>query len=96
MNGRRSAPISASNGKRKYVLEGIFWVPISNCSDRYSTSSVLPVSPPGKNGVKPTLIRAIVSLEQPTCNSLPIKESHHNETAKADFAYGNPYDRTSR
>jgi len=39
---RSSETISAPQGERKYILEGVFWVPISNCSSRHSTSLVLP------------------------------------------------------
>jgi hypothetical protein len=38
MRSRLSATISASQEKRKFVLEDVFWVPISNCSSRHSTS----------------------------------------------------------
>jgi hypothetical protein len=36
----------APDGERKYVLEGVFWVPISNSSHRRSTSSALPAPRP--------------------------------------------------
>jgi hypothetical protein len=41
IRARRSAANSRSEGERKYVLEDVFWVPISNCSHRRSTSSAL-------------------------------------------------------
>ena len=40
MNPRLSAVNSTSQGERKYVLEDVFWVPVSNCSDRHSDSAV--------------------------------------------------------
>jgi hypothetical protein len=41
IHARHSAANSASDDERKYVLEDVFWVPISNCSQRCSTSSAL-------------------------------------------------------
>jgi hypothetical protein len=35
-------PLSASREKRKYVLEGAFWVPEHNCIARHSSSSRTP------------------------------------------------------
>jgi hypothetical protein len=32
-------PLSASEEKRKYVLEEVFWVPVSNCGPKRSTSN---------------------------------------------------------
>jgi hypothetical protein len=40
MDSRPSAASSTSQGGRKYVLEEVFWVPVSNCSDRDSDSAV--------------------------------------------------------
>jgi len=40
LNPRPSAASSRSQGERKYVLEDVFWVPISNCSERHSDSAV--------------------------------------------------------
>lgn len=37
---RLSAVNSTSQGERKYVLEDVFWVPVSNCRDRHSDSAV--------------------------------------------------------
>jgi len=37
----RSAAKSTSHSERKYVLEDVFWVPISNCGHSSSTSSAL-------------------------------------------------------
>jgi hypothetical protein len=37
INPRASAATSCSEGKTKYVLEDVFWVPISNCSARHFT-----------------------------------------------------------
>jgi hypothetical protein len=34
---RLSTAICRSQGKTKYVLEDVFWVPISNCSSRHLT-----------------------------------------------------------
>ena len=36
-----SRATSCSQGKTKYVLEDVFWVPISNCSSRHSTLPAL-------------------------------------------------------
>jgi hypothetical protein len=38
---RLPVAISGSQGKIKYVLEDVFWVPISNSRWRYSSSFVL-------------------------------------------------------
>jgi hypothetical protein len=38
IRSRLSATISASQEKRKFALEDVFWVPISDCSSRHSTS----------------------------------------------------------
>jgi len=40
MNPRPAAASPTSQGERKYVLEDVFWVPVSNCSDRHSDSAV--------------------------------------------------------
>jgi len=40
MDPRASAASSTSQGEGKYVLEDVFWVPVSNCSDRHSDSAV--------------------------------------------------------
>jgi len=40
MDPRPSAASSTSLGERKYVLEDVFWVPVSNCSVRHSHSAV--------------------------------------------------------
>jgi len=37
INPRFSRAASCSQGKPKYVLEDVFWVPISNCSSRHFT-----------------------------------------------------------
>jgi hypothetical protein len=37
VNPRASAATSCSEKKTKYVLEDVFWVPISNCSARHLT-----------------------------------------------------------
>ena len=37
INPRSSAATCCSERKTKYVLEDVFWVPISNCSARHST-----------------------------------------------------------
>ncbi len=37
INPQASAATSCSEGKTKYVLEDVFWVPISNCSARHFT-----------------------------------------------------------
>jgi hypothetical protein len=39
---RLSAAGSASKKKREYVLEDVFWVPISNCSSGRSTRHFVP------------------------------------------------------
>jgi hypothetical protein len=41
IRARRLAANSTSDGEKKYVLEDVFWVPISNCSHTHSTSSAL-------------------------------------------------------
>jgi hypothetical protein len=38
ISSRLSAALSASQGKRKYVLEDVSWVPISNCKSGHSSS----------------------------------------------------------
>lgn len=40
MDPRLPAASSRSQGGRKYVLEDVFWVPVSNCSDRHSDSAL--------------------------------------------------------
>jgi hypothetical protein len=40
---------SASQEKRKYVLEDVFWVPVNNCSSRRSTSGDKPERRSGKH-----------------------------------------------
>ena len=40
LNPRPSATSSRLQGERKYVLEDVFWVPVSNCRDRHSDSAV--------------------------------------------------------
>ena len=45
---RLAAIISGSQLERKYVLEDVFWVPITNCKSRQSTSQVLPKLHPEK------------------------------------------------
>jgi len=40
INPRPAAASSTSHGERKYVLEDVFWVPVSNCRDRHSDSAV--------------------------------------------------------
>ena len=40
MNPRPAAASPTSQRERKYVLEDVFWVPVSNCSDRHSDSAV--------------------------------------------------------
>jgi hypothetical protein len=47
MRFRPSATISAPQEK-KYVLEGVFWVPISNCNSRRSISRLVPEPRPEK------------------------------------------------
>jgi len=37
INPGASAGTSRSEGKTKYVLEDVFWVPVSNCSARHFT-----------------------------------------------------------
>jgi hypothetical protein len=39
---RLSAAISAAQEERKYVLEDVFWVPISNCSSSHSVFPAIP------------------------------------------------------
>jgi hypothetical protein len=39
---RPTEEISAPHAEEKYVLEDVFWVPLSNCRFRQSTSLVLP------------------------------------------------------
>ena len=39
---RLSATISGSQVERKYVLEDVFWVPLTNCRCIHSASPVLP------------------------------------------------------
>jgi hypothetical protein len=41
IRARRPAANSTSDGERKYVLEDVFWVPISNCSHTHSTPSAI-------------------------------------------------------
>jgi hypothetical protein len=48
IRARPSAANSTSDGEKKYVLEDVFWVPISNCSHRHSTSSALDAPRPEK------------------------------------------------
>jgi hypothetical protein len=38
INPRASTATSCSEGETKYVLEDVFWVPISNCRARHFTS----------------------------------------------------------
>ncbi len=38
IRSRLSAEIPGPEGKRKYVLEDVFWVPASNCKSRHSVS----------------------------------------------------------
>jgi len=40
INPRPAAASSTSHGERKYVLEDVFWVPVSNCRDRHPNSAV--------------------------------------------------------
>jgi hypothetical protein len=40
---------SASQEKRKYVLEDVFWVPVNNCSSRRSASGDEPERRSGKH-----------------------------------------------
>lgn len=42
IRSRVLAAISASQGKNEYVLDGVFWVPVSNCSSIRSASSRAP------------------------------------------------------
>jgi len=42
INPRFSSAISRSHGKAKYVLEDVFWVPISNCSSRHFSPPICP------------------------------------------------------
>jgi len=42
INPQPSEAISGSQGKTRYVLEDVFWVPLSNCSSMRSTHFVLP------------------------------------------------------
>jgi hypothetical protein len=45
---RLAAIISGSQLESKYVLEDVFWVPITNCKSRQSTPDVLPKLHPKK------------------------------------------------
>jgi hypothetical protein len=42
IRSRLTAAISASQEKREYVLEDVFWVPIGNCRSKSSTSRLVP------------------------------------------------------
>jgi hypothetical protein len=42
IRSRLLAAISASQEKREYVLESVFWVPLSNCGSKRSTSRLVP------------------------------------------------------
>ena len=46
--GLGDQPGSASQEKRKYVLEDVFWVPVDNCSSQRSASSREPQPPSRK------------------------------------------------
>jgi len=46
VRAERAEAHSTSDGQRKYVLEDVFWVPISNCRHARAVSSALPARCP--------------------------------------------------
>jgi hypothetical protein len=46
---RSTEEISAPQARERYVLENVFWVPLSNCRFSHSSSSLVPPEPHSEN-----------------------------------------------
>ena len=74
INPRFSSAISRSHGKTKYVLEDVFWVPVSNCSSMHFSPPICPEL----NAEKPDIDEAPGSGESesvPHSNKAPCLKS---------------------
>jgi hypothetical protein len=80
-----SKAASCSQGKTKYVLEDVFWVPISNCSSRHFTLPAL-IEPHSK---KPDIGEVSGSDESETWASgaaaSPVQQPQNLSRARARF-----------